>query len=111
MGKSKIKKMAVTLALVCMLSQMFAVGTAQASAEPFVGEIEMFAFNFAPVGFMLCDGATLPISQNTALFSLLGTTYGGDGQTNFQIPDLRGASPMPGVNYYIAVQGVFPSRP
>jgi microcystin-dependent protein len=111
MKRNKIKKLMVTLALVCSLSQVFAVGSAQASAEPHLGEIEMFSFNFAPVGYRVCDGATLSIQTNTALFSLLGTTYGGDGVTTFNLPDLRGASPMPGVRYYIAVSGIFPSRP
>ncbi len=59
-------------------------------AEPFIGEIKIVGFNFAPRGYALCDGQLLPISQNTALFSLLGTTYGGDGRTTFGLPDLRG---------------------
>lgn len=63
-------------------------------ADPFVAEIRIFAFNFAPRGWAQCDGQLLPISQNTALFSLLGTTYGGNGQFNFALPDLQGRSPM-----------------
>ena len=63
-------------------------------SEPFVGEIRTFAGNFAPVGWAFCYGQLIPISQNTALFSLLGTTYGGDGRTNFALPDLRGRAPM-----------------
>ena len=59
-------------------------------AQPFLGEIEAFAFNFAPKGWALCAGQVLPINQNQALFSLLGTTYGGNGTTTFQLPDLRG---------------------
>ena len=59
-------------------------------AQPYLGEIEAFAFNFAPRGWALCAGQVLPINQNTALFSLLGTTYGGNGTTTFQLPDLRG---------------------
>lgn len=62
--------------------------------EPFVGEIRIFAGNFAPVGWALCNGQLMPISQNTALFSLLGTAYGGDGQSTFGLPDLRGRAPM-----------------
>lgn len=62
--------------------------------EPFLGQIIMFAGNFAPRGWALCDGQLLPIGQNSALFAILGTTYGGDGQTNFALPDLRGRSPM-----------------
>lgn len=63
-------------------------------ADPFVAEIRIFAFNFAPSGWAWCDGQLLPLSQNTALFSLLGTTYGGDGKTTFALPDLQGSAPM-----------------
>lgn len=63
-------------------------------AEPFIGEIRMFAGNFAPRGWAFCNGQLLPISQHSALFSILGTTYGGDGQTTFALPDLRGRAPM-----------------
>ena len=62
--------------------------------DPFVAEIRIFPFNFAPKGWAWCDGQLLPISQNTALFSLLGTTYGGNGQSNFALPDLQGRVPM-----------------
>jgi len=63
-------------------------------ADPFVAEIRILPFNFAPRGWAFCDGQLLPISQNTALFSLLGTTYGGDGRTNFALPNLQGSAPM-----------------
>ena len=63
-------------------------------ANPFVAEIRIFAGNFAPTGWALCDGQLLPISQNTALFSLLGTTYGGDGRSNFALPNLQGSAPL-----------------
>jgi len=63
-------------------------------AEPFIGEIRMMSFVFPPKGWALCDGQLLPINQNQALFSLLGTTYGGNGQTNFALPDLRGRVPI-----------------
>jgi microcystin-dependent protein len=62
--------------------------------DPFVAEIRIFPFNFAPKGWAWCDGQLLPLSQNTALFSLLGTTYGGDGKSNFALPDLQGRAPM-----------------
>lgn len=61
-------------------------------SEPFVGEIRVFPFNFAPRGWALCNGQLLPISQNTALFSLLGTFYGGDGRTTFALPNLQGTT-------------------
>jgi microcystin-dependent protein len=63
-------------------------------SEPFVGEIKMFAGNFAPRGYALCDGQLLAVSQNDALFSLFGTIYGGDGRTTFGLPDLRGRIPL-----------------
>jgi microcystin-dependent protein len=66
--------------------------------DQFVAEIRIFAFNFAPKGWATCDGQLMPISQNTALFSLLGTTYGGDGKSTFALPNLNGTAPMaPGV--------------
>src|SRR3954467_3755672 len=63
-------------------------------AEPFLSEIRMMSFNFAPKGWAMCDGQLLPINQNQALFSLLGTTFGGDGRVNFGLPDLRGRAPI-----------------
>lgn len=63
-------------------------------SEPFIGQIQPYGFNFAPRGWALCDGQLLPISSNTALFSLLGTIYGGDGRTTFALPDLRGRTPI-----------------
>lgn len=74
-------------------------------SEPFLGEIKLFAGNFAPRGWAFCNGQLLPISQNTALFSLLGTFYGGDGETSFALPDLRGRVPVspgqgPGLSSY-----------
>ncbi len=74
-------------------------------SEPFVGEIRMFGFGFAPQGWALCNGQLLPINQNQALFSLLGTTYGGDGRTTFALPDMRSRVPVcqgqgPGLSSY-----------
>jgi microcystin-dependent protein len=63
-------------------------------SSPFVGEIRMVGFNFAPTGWAFCDGQLFPISQNTALFSLLGTSYGGDGKSTFALPDLQGSAPL-----------------
>lgn len=63
-------------------------------ATPFIGQIQMFGFNFAPRGWALCNGQTLPINQNQALFSILGTTYGGNGTTNFLLPNLQGRTAM-----------------
>ena len=63
-------------------------------SQPFVGEIRMFGGNFAPSGWMFCEGQTLAIAENDVLFALIGTTYGGDGQSTFQLPDLRGRIPV-----------------
>jgi microcystin-dependent protein len=81
--------------------------------DPFLGEIRMFAGSFAPQGWALCQGQLLQIAPNTALFSLLGTTYGGDGQTNFALPDLQGALPLKQgqLTFIIALIGAYPQRP
>jgi len=80
-------------------------------ADPFVAEIRIFGFNFAPTGWAFCDGQLLPISQNTALFSLLGTFYGGDGKSTFALPDLQGSAPLhqgqstTGTQYFLGQTG------
>jgi microcystin-dependent protein len=73
-------------------------------AQPYVGEIRMFAGNFAPAGWMFCEGQLLPISENETLFNLIGTTYGGDGQSTFALPDLRGRLPMHQGNGFILAE-------
>ena len=73
-------------------------------AQPYVGEIRMFAGNFAPAGWMLCEGQLLPISENETLFNLIGTTYGGDGQSTFALPDLRGRIPLHQGNGFILAE-------
>lgn len=73
-------------------------------AQPYVGEIRMFAGNFAPAGWMLCEGQLLPISENETLFQLIGTTYGGDGQSTFALPDLRGRIPIHQGNGFILAE-------
>ena len=75
-------------------------------SEPFVAEIRIFGFNFAPLGWAFCDGQVMPISQNTALFSLLGTNFGGNGTSNFALPNLQGSVPLqqgqgPGLTPYV----------
>ncbi len=77
--------------------------------EPFIGSVVLFAGNFAPRGWAFCNGQLLPISQNQALFSILGTTYGGDGRTTFALPDLRGRAPIhwgqgPGLSNFVLGQ-------
>ena len=73
-------------------------------AQPYVGEIRLFAGNFAPAGWMFCDGQLLPISENETLFNLIGTTYGGDGQSTFRLPDLRGRVPIHQGNGFVLAQ-------
>ncbi len=73
-------------------------------AQPYVGEIRMFAGNFAPVGWMFCEGQLLPISENETLFNLIGTTYGGDGESTFALPDLRGRIPLHQGNGFILAE-------
>lgn len=73
-------------------------------AQPYVGEIRMFGGNFAPAGWMFCDGSLLPISENETLFQLIGTTYGGDGQSTFALPDLRGRIPIHQGNGFILAE-------
>jgi microcystin-dependent protein len=79
-----------SLIVIALLFLGVLAAPAQAQNDPFVGQVEIVAFNFAPKGWATCDGQLLSIAQNTALFSLLGTQYGGDGRTTFALPDLRG---------------------
>ena len=73
-------------------------------AQPYVGEIRMFAGNFAPAGWMFCEGQLMPISENETLFQLIGTTYGGDGESTFALPDLRGRVPIHQGNGFILAE-------
>jgi microcystin-dependent protein len=73
-------------------------------AQPYVGEIRMFAGNFAPAGWMFCEGQLLPISENETLFQLIGTTYGGDGESTFALPDLRGRIPLHQGNGFVLAE-------
>lgn len=80
-------------------------------SESYIGAIVLVAFNFAPQNWAFCQGQLLPIMEYQALFSLLGTTYGGDGQTNFALPKLDASELQPGLNYMICLNGIYPSRP
>jgi microcystin-dependent protein len=77
--------------------------------EPYLGEVILFAGNYAPRGWAFAEGQLLPIAQHQSLFAILGTVYGGDGRTTFALPDTRGDEPAC-MHYIIALQGVFPSR-
>jgi microcystin-dependent protein len=78
--------------------------------DPFIGEIRLFPFPFAPQGWMSCEGQILQVNQNQALFALIGPTYGGDGTHNFALPNLKHKEPDKNMHYCIALQGIFPSR-
>ncbi|WP_349674816.1 tail fiber protein [Lacrimispora sp.] len=81
--------------------------------DPYIGQIQLFAYDFEPRGWALCDGRTMQIMPNQALYSLIGTTFGGNGATEFKLPDLRNANPLATTNqmrYYIAVMGMYPMR-
>ncbi|HEX2939204.1 MAG TPA: phage tail protein [Ruminiclostridium sp.] len=78
--------------------------------EDFIGDICLFAFNFVPQNYMLCDGSSMNITQNQALYSLIGCLYGGNGTTTFNIPNLLGTEPIPGMKYYICTSGIYPPR-
>ena len=78
--------------------------------DPFLGEIELFPYTFTPMGWLSCEGQTLNVIQNTALFSLIGNRYGGDGKTTFCLPNLLGTEPVPNMKYYIATMGYYPTR-
>ena len=87
---------------------------AHAGPDPYLGDVIRFAGNFAPRGWEFCEGQILPIADNTALYSLLSNTYGGDGRTNFALPNLKDEGKLPNSNavvqYIIATQGTYPSR-
>lgn len=76
----------------------------------YLGQIQLFGFSFAPKDWAACDGQVLLVSDYQALFSLLGYQYGGDGHTTFGLPNLQGAEPLPGMKYYIALAGTYPTR-
>lgn len=98
--------------LIAALALVSGLSPANAGVEPFIGEIQTFAFNFCPRGFAPMNGQLLSISQNTALFSLLGTMYGGNGSTNFALPTTKPIFTATGepLLQCIALQGIFPSR-
>jgi len=118
MKNKKMKRFATMMIILTVLAS-FPL-TVSAAGEPFLAEVKLFSFNFPPKGWALCNGQLLPINQNQALFALLGTMYGGNGQTNFALPNLNGTNSISnsaqpwgknsGGYYCIALQGVFPSQ-
>lgn len=115
MSRKRSRIAAVIGATIMVLGLAVSAGSARGfpgralGAYPMIGEITLVAFDFAPKGYMDANGALLPISQNTALFSLYGSTYGGDGRTTFALPAMD--PPLAGLKYVVAVQGVYPMRP
>ena len=75
-----------------------------------LGQIQLFPYDFAPLGWLQCNGQVMNIVQNTALYSLIGATFGGNGQTTFGIPNLTNTSPVAGMQYYICISGLYPMR-
>lgn len=120
MRRTKLSTLSLTLTA-SMLAAGVTLGAPRADAaiQPYLGEIMFVPFEFCPLGWLPADGRSMSISANTALFSLLGTLYGGDGQTTFELPDLRGQIIDPGkgpdrkrkITACVAVEGVYPSRP
>jgi microcystin-dependent protein len=102
----------VALCAVVWLTLGASPRSAMAGLDPFLGEVETFAFNFCPTGWMTLNGQVLPINQYQALFALLGTTYGGNGVTNFALPTTKPIFTATGATLLqcIALQGIFPSR-
>jgi len=106
-----LKTITTSLAAIFLFVTVFLTSAPTAQAiEPFIGQIALFGFNFCPRGWAEPNGRLLPISQNSALFSLLGTTYGGDGRTTFALPKLPKSKGNKGLRYCIALIGIFPSR-
>lgn len=78
--------------------------------EPFIGQIQLFPYSFVPAQWRACDGSSVDIAQNQVLYALIGTTFGGNGTTTYNLPDLQGKAPAEGLTYCIAMSGIFPSR-
>ena len=105
-----MKKFLVSMLLGAMLALTQVSDAVAAGLEPYLSEITIFAGGYAPRGYAFCDGRRLPITENQALYALIGRTYGGDGRTYFSLPDLRALEPkLNGARYIIAVAGIFPS--
>ena len=78
--------------------------------DQLLGQIQLFPYSFEILGWEPCEGQLISISQNPSLFNIIGTNFGGDGRTNFALPNLKGKAPIPDTRYFIAVEGIFPSR-
>jgi microcystin-dependent protein len=78
--------------------------------DEFIGKIDLYPYSFTPMGMALCNGQILQVAQNNALYSLIGNTYGGTYGQTFAVPNMLGLEPVPGLNYYIITEGIFPVR-
>jgi len=103
------RKATIAAAAPALTASLAAHAPAKAQ-EYYMGQVLLVGFNFCPRGTMDADGRLLAIDQQTALFSLYGTTFGGDGRTSFGLPDLRGKEPQKGMRYCVVTQGLYPSR-
>lgn len=101
---SMVLVFAVLMSTLGLSSPAYAMGNA---GDQCIGQISLFAFDFEPMGWVLCDGRTLSISENTALYSLIGTTFGGNGTTTFGVPNLTNASPISRAKYYMSIDGIW----
>lgn len=111
-----VRKKLKNLLILLMLSTIFSITflnsktvSAACVMDPLLGQISLFAFPYAPMGWAECNGQELNISQNTALYSLIGIRFGGNGTTTFKLPNLQNSSPIPNAKYYIALEGIYPS--
>ena len=78
--------------------------------EYYIGSIQLFPYTFIPMGWLLCDGRTLQVSEYNVLFSVIGANYGGNGSSNFALPNMLGLEPIPGMRYFIVNEGLYPTR-
>lgn len=116
MKRKRISIIMITMLIISFILSLNTVQTFAGSAEPFIGEVHLMAFDYPPRGWALCRGQILNIAQNQALYSLIGTIFGGDGTTTFALPNLEEAEPKAGepnygMHYCIALTGIYPSRP
>lgn len=109
MKRKKISAFMLTMLIVCTLFTANVVPVF-ADADSYMGEIQLFPYVFAPIGWLECKGQVLNISENTTLFSLLGTRFGGNGTSTYALPDMRGMEPTKDLRYYIATTGLYPER-
>lgn len=115
MMRKKISAIMLIILITSLILSFNTVQTFAGATDPLIGEVHLMAFDYPPRSWALCRGQILNIAQNTALFSLIGTRFGGDGKTTFALPNLEAAEPKPGdpnygMHYCIALMGIYPTR-